>query len=309
MQIFVIGGTGLIGGHAARAIVAAGHAVSSLARSDSAEAKLAGWGITAIRGDAEDRAAIARGIDGAETIVFAPALGDAEAALVDWIIEQMAGSGKTLIFCSGTGVLGQRTGGIWSEDTFAETDSFVPQRAISARFELEGRVRAASSRGLARGIVIRPPAVWTHDRPHALVTEVLASVRKTGAACYVGQGLNMYSHIHGEDLGEVFRHVAESGRDGAVYHAVAGEIPNRWIAETVARLTGAPTRSITMDEAIELWGKFAALIVFGCSSRSRSPRTRQEFGWAPQHSDMLAAAEAWLTATLEETPIKQTASV
>lgn len=308
MKIFVIGGTGLIGGHAARAMVAAGHAVSSLARSDSAEAKLAGWGIAAIRGDAEDRAAIARGIDEAETVVFAPSLGDAETVLVDWIVEHMADSGKSLIFCSGTGVLGQRTGGIWSEDSFAETDDFVPQRAISARWELEGRVRAASSRGLARGIVIRPPAVWTHERPHMLVTGVLAAVRESGAACYVGQGLNMYSHIHAEDLGEVFRHVAEAGQDGAVYHAVAGEIPNRWIAETVARLTGVPTRSITMDEAIALWGKFATLIVYGCSSRSRSPRTRQEFGWVPKHTDMLAAAEASLIALLVESPINELAS-
>lgn len=303
MNIFVIGGTGLIGGHAARAMVAGGHDVTSLARSDSAEARLAAANITAIRGDAEDRDALAKGIAGAETIVFAPAMGDAETAVVDWMIDHMAGSGKSLIFCSGTGVLGQRTGGAWSEDTFAESDGFTPQRALSGRWALENRVRAASAKGLARGIVVRPPAVWTGAQPHFLVTGVLDSVRETGAACYIGQGLNMYTHIHAEDLGDVFRHVAEGGRDGAVYHAVAGEIPNRWIAETVARLTGAPTRSITMDEAIALWGKFATVIVFGCSSRSRSPRTRQDFGWAPRHTDMLAAAEASLKALLAETPL------
>jgi len=302
--MFVIGGTGLIGGHAARAMVAAGHQVSSLARSDAAEAKLASAGIAAIRGDAEDCDALAAGIAAAETVVFAPSLGEAETAVVDWIIDHMADSGKSLIFCSGTGVLGQRTGGAWSEDTFAEADSFVPQRAIAARWELEGRVRAASAKGLKRGMVMRPPAVWTHDRPHALVTNVLDSVRQTGTACYVGQGLNMYTHIHAEDLGEAFRHVAEAGQDGAVYHAVAGEVPNRWIAETVARLAGVPARSITMDEAIALWGKFATLIVFGVSSRSRSPRTRQEFGWAPRHTDMLAAAEDSVRRLLAQQPLR-----
>ncbi|MDB5715698.1 MAG: NAD-dependent epimerase/dehydratase family protein [Sphingomonadales bacterium] len=303
MKIFVIGGTGLIGGHAARAMVAAGHDVSSLARSAEAEAKLKAWGITPIAGDAEDREAIARGIEGAETTVFAPALGDAETVLVDWMMEHMAGRQKSLIFCSGTGVLAQRTSGAWSEDTFAAADDFVSSRALDGRFQLEGRVRSASARGLVRGIVIRPPAVWSHDAPHTLVTGVLDSVRKTGSACYVGQGLNMYSHVHAEDLGEVFRHVAEGGQDGKVYHAVAGEVPNRWIAETVSRLTGAPTRSVTMDEAIELWGKFAALIVFGVSSRSRSPQTRKEFGWEPKHTDMLAAGEASLTKMLEESAL------
>lgn len=303
MKIFVIGGTGLIGGHAARAMVAAGHEVSSLARSEAAEAKLVSAGIKPVRGDAEDRNALAEGIAGAETVVFAPAMGDAETAVVDWMIDHMADSGKSLIFCSGTGVLGQRTGGAWSEDTFADTDSFVTQRALSGRWELEGRVRAASAKGLKRGMVMRPPAVWTEDQPHVLVTAVLDSVRKTGAACYIGEGLNMYTHIHAKDLGEAFRHVADAGQDGAVYHAVAGEIPNRWIAETVARLTGAPTRSITMDEAIELWGKFATLIVFGVSSRSRSPRIRQEFGWAPKHTDMLAAGEASVKKLLADEPL------
>ncbi|MCK9541432.1 MAG: NAD(P)H-binding protein [Novosphingobium sp.] len=303
MKIFLIGGTGFIGGHAARAMVAAGHDVTSLARSAAAEAKLASWGVASLRGDAEDREAIARGIAGAETVVFVAALGDAETVLVDWMIDAMAGSGKTLIFCSGTGVLGERTAGEWSENTFAEWDEFVPSRALDSRVQLEKRVRAASARGLGRGIVVRPPAVWSHDNPHMLVTGVLDAVRETGTVCHIGAGLNMYSHIHAEDLGEVFRHVAESGKDGAVYHAVAGEVPNRWIAEMVSRVTGAPTRSITMDEGIALWGKFAALIVFGVSSRSRSPRTRQEFGWAPRHTDMLAAGEASIRGILAERPL------
>ncbi|WP_226018748.1 NAD-dependent epimerase/dehydratase family protein [Novosphingobium sp. FKTRR1] len=302
MTVFVIGGTGLIGSHATRAISAAGHEVIALARSPDAESKLADWGIRSIRGGAHDRDVIAHGIAAADTVVFTAAIGEAETAVVDWMIEHMANSGKSLIFCSGTGVLGERTLGSWSENTFAEGDEFVPSRTLAGRVQLEKRVRAASAQGLNRGIVIRPPAVWTHAEPHALIKGVLDSARKTGSACYIGDGLNMYTHIHAEDLGEVFRHVVERGQDGAVYHAVAGEVPNRWIAETVARIAGVPPRSITIDEGIELWGKFAALVVFGVSSRSRSPRTRQEFGWSPKHTDMLSAAEISLQRMLEEQP-------
>lgn len=290
MTVFMIGATGLIGSHAARAMVAAGVEVKALARTPEAEATLTSWGIRSIRGDGANRVAIAEGIAGSDTTVFAAAMGDAETALVDWMIEHMSDTGKNLIFCSGSGVLGERTLGTWSENTFTEWDEFNPSRTLDGRVQLESRVRAASKRGLARGIVVRPPAVWTHDAPHSLVTGVVESVRKTGTACYIGDGLNMYSHIHAADLGEVFRHVVERGQDGAVYHAVAGEVPNRWIAETVGQIADAPTRSITIEEAIELWGKFAALVVFGVSSRSRSPRTRQEFGWSPKHTDMLAAA-------------------
>ena len=137
-----------------------------------------------------------------------------------------------------------------------------------------------------------------------LVRGVLDSVRKTGSACYIGSGLNMYSHIHAEDLGRLFCRVAEDGKNGAVYHAVAGEVPNRWIADTVSRLTGAPTRSISMDEAIDLWGKFAALVVFGVSSRTRSPRSRNELDWEPKHVDMLAAGEQSLLQLLTDQPLR-----
>ncbi|WP_242124146.1 NAD(P)H-binding protein [Sphingobium sp. Sx8-8] len=303
MTIFVIGGTGLIGGHAARALVAAGEKVVALARSDVSEATLRAQGMDVIRGEAADHDALAKGIAAADTVIFAPSMGTAETPVVDWMIDHMADSGKSLIFCSGTGVLGERTAGAWSENTFAEWDEFVPSRALDERVQLEKRVRAASQRGLKRGIVVRPPMVWSHDHPHSLFVGVLESVRKTGTACHIGQGLNMYTHVHAEDLGRVFRDVVLKGQDGAVYHAVAGEIPNRWIAETVARYTGKPTRSISMDEGIELWGKFSALIVFGCSSRSRSPRTRQEFGWVPEHTDMLAAGEAWLKQELAARPV------
>lgn len=303
MNIFMMGGTGFIGGHAARAMVAAGHQVTGLARSDAAATKLQAMGVIPILGDATDFDTIAKGIESADTAVFAAALYEAENAVVEYMIDRMAETGKSLIFCSGTGVLGERTAGAWSENTFSEWDEFVPSKALGSRVLLEQQVLAAASRGLRRGIVVRPPAVWSHEVPHALVSGVLDSVRQTGAACYMGAGLNMYSHIHAADLGEVFRLAAESGKDGAVYHAVAGEVPNRWIAESVAQLTGAPLRSITMDEAIEIWGKFRALVVFGVSSRTRSPRTRQELGWAPQHLDMLAAGIASLRQDLAQNPL------
>jgi nucleoside-diphosphate-sugar epimerase len=202
-------------------------------------------------------------------------------------------SGKGLLFCSGTGVLSCRTGGEWSHVSVSDYDDFEPLRQLAGRVALENEVKAAGVLGV-RGIVVRPPAVWTDERPHMLVTKVIDSVRETGSACYIGRGLNLYSHVHAADLGRVFVGAAERGQAGATYHATAGEVPNRWIAETVARRFGVPSRSITMDEAIELWGKFYALVVGGVSSRSRSERSRTELHWEPRRVDMLASAETWM---------------
>lgn len=297
MNVFVIGATGLIGSHAARSLRQTGHRVLGLARSDDAGERMSAWGLEPVRGDLEDEAALLFGLNESDATIFAPSVGQAETASVHWLIDRLEGSGKSFIFTSGTGVLARRTAGDWSEVTVSDEEDFTPLKQLQGRVDLENHVRAAAAKGV-RGIVVRPPAVWTHEKPHLLVAGVADSVRRTGAACYIGQGLNLYSNIHAEDLGEVFRQVVERGQAGAVYHAVAGEVPNRWIAEMVARVMGCGTRSVSMDEAIELWGKFAALVVFGVSSRSRSPRTRSEFGWQPRHTDMIAAAEASLRAEI-----------
>ena len=86
---------------------------------------------------------------------------------------------------------------------------------------------------------------------------------------YLGPGLNLYSNVHVEDLSEVFRRALESGAPGALYHAVAGEVNNRTIAEAVARDAGVPVRSIDFSEAVERWGKFDTLIGMAISPASR----------------------------------------
>ena len=183
-------------------------------------------------------------------------------------------------------MLGQRTAGFWSPDSFAEQDAFTPARSLVQRVETENFVRAATTRGI-RGIVVRPPMIWGPG-DHGHMSMIYESVAKTGAACYVGPGLNCYTNVHIDDLGRLYGLVVEKGTGGALYHAVAGEIANRWIAERVAQDLGCPTRSLSVEEAFEVWGKFATLIVMGASSRSRSPRSRDELGWVPVHTDLLS---------------------
>jgi nucleoside-diphosphate-sugar epimerase len=116
---------------------------------------------------------------------------------------------------------------------------------------------------------------------------MLASYEKTGAVCYIGEGLNCYTTVHVDDLADLYLAAAERGAAGALYHAASGEVPNRAIAELLAKRLGCETRSVTMDEAMEIWDKFAVLIVLAASSRSRSPRSREELGWVPTRTDII----------------------
>ncbi len=269
MNVLVLGATGFLGGGVAARLVASGHAVTGLARSAESAARLQAVGIAALHGDLEgDLEPVLQATEQSDAVIFAPQLLlEPEHQTVSALLDRMAG-------------------GDWSQDSFAETDAFTPARTLVRRVETEDLVRAAVSRGV-RGIVIRPPLVWGPG-DHGHIASIYRSVARTGAACYVGSGLNCYSNVHIEDLTRLYELALERGTPGALYHAVAGEISNRWIAECVARDLGCPTRSLTVEEAFDVWGKFATLIVMAASSRSRSPRAREDLGWTPVHLDMLS---------------------
>ena len=69
MQIAILGGTGGIGGHVLSRALDAGHPVRALARSPGALPPRAG--LTVIRGDALDAAAVTETIAGADAVVSA----------------------------------------------------------------------------------------------------------------------------------------------------------------------------------------------------------------------------------------------
>ncbi|MET0254818.1 MAG: NAD-dependent epimerase/dehydratase family protein [Luteibacter sp.] len=285
-SIFIIGATGFVGGAMAGHLAGLGHDVLGLARSTGAHERLGALGLRAVSGDLEGSLGpVLAAATGADTVIFAAQVPpEIEHRAVSALLDALAGSRKTFIFISGTGVFLQRTGGAWSPDSYAEDEPFPVEPLATRRVEVETLVREAASRGV-RSIVIRPPLLWGPD-DHGHVAMTYRSVAVTGAACYVGSGLATYSHLHVDDLAVLVALADERGGAGALYHGVAGEVPNRWIAEAVAHDMGCATRSLSMKEAVEVWGEFGALIM-SASSRSRSHRTSRELGWAPTHTDML----------------------
>jgi len=286
-SVLIIGATGFVGGAIAQNLSANGRRVFGLARSDAAAARLRALGFESVPGDVEHHLdtviAAARNQD---TIIYAAQVAPRiEQQAVTALLAALAGSGKTIVFLSGSGVLCQRTDGAWSAESFAEDDPFTPEPLAAARVATEVQVRAAASRTL-RAIVVRPPLIWGPG-DHGHVPMVYRSVAATGAACYVGNGLATYGHVHIDDVAALFAHVLDAGEAGALYHGVAGEIPNRWIAEAVARDLDCATRSVTMAEAATIWGEFGALLM-SVSSRVRDAATRRALGWAPVHADMLS---------------------
>jgi nucleoside-diphosphate-sugar epimerase len=287
VKIFVIGATGFVGAAVARRLADSGHEVSGLARTGAAAAALGARGIRPVAGDLQSRRpAVVEAARRADAVLYAaqPAPSE-ETATVEDLARALAGTGQTLILLSGSGVLLQRTEGAWSEDTFAEHDPFIVEPLAEFRKAAEDTVLAAAADGV-RAMVIRPGLIWGPG-DHGHLSMIYRSVAGTGAACYVGCGLNTYSNVHIDDVTRLFTLALTTGRAGGLYHAVAGEVPNRWIAEKVAADLGVEARSISPAEAAGVWGEFGALVM-GASSRLRAVSARNELGWRPEHTDMLS---------------------
>ncbi|WCT72593.1 NAD-dependent epimerase/dehydratase family protein [Sphingomonas naphthae] len=284
---FIIGATGFVGGGIARHLISCGWQVRGLARSPTALKQLQDAGIDPIVGNLEHEFDAVLSASRAHDVTLYAAQIDpaAEQMTVARLLSGLADSRRNFIFLSGSGVLCQRTKGAWSADSFSEAEAFQPEPLAEQRAATERLVQAASKRGL-RAMVIRPPQIWGPG-DHGHVSMVYRSVSATGAACYVGNGLATYGHVHIEDVATLFVRATEVGEPGALYHGVAGEVPNRWIAEAVARDLGVPLRSISMEEAAAVWGDFGALIM-SVSSRIRDASTRAALRWSPRYADMLS---------------------
>ncbi|MER2535933.1 MAG: NAD-dependent epimerase/dehydratase family protein [Rhizobiaceae bacterium] len=290
MKAVIFGATGYVGSAVGRALLRRGCAVSGVTRAEGGgQDRLRDAGMRPLAIDYADVDRIVAAMQGQDIVVFSAALPwTHEQGMIARMLESLEGSGRTFLYTSGTGVLAiPNKAGTWDENVFAEDDPFpfTPTPTSAVRLRTEEMVRRAADRGL-RAIVVRPGLIWGHGAS-LQIPRIFDSAMRTGKACYIGHGLNLYSNVHVDDLAEVFALASEKGVPGAVYHAVAGEANFRSLAEAVAQVVGCRAGSVTYEEACQIWPSAWVDMALAVNSRSRSPRTRSELGWSPKHVDVV----------------------
>jgi nucleoside-diphosphate-sugar epimerase len=288
-KTLIAGATGYIGKRIAAQLATHGYEIEGTARSPEAEAALAAAGHKAVACDAIDIDRFVAVAKDHDVLVWAAAVPfEHEYDLLKAVINAYQGSDRTLLFLSGSGVVATDSPeGEWDVSAFAEDDPF-PYPAMftrQMRRPTEHLVEDAADRGL-RTLIVRPPMVWGHGGS-IQIPAIFESARRTGAACYFGKGLNLYSHSHVDDVAAVVRLALEKGTAGATYHTEAGEVNYRTIAEAVGEVMDRPARSLTYDEACEVWGEILVKMAFAVNSRTIARRTRSELGWLPAQTDLI----------------------
>ncbi|MEO0030430.1 MAG: hypothetical protein RIS94_188 [Pseudomonadota bacterium] len=279
MRVAVFGANGYLGRHVAAHLAGSGHDVTGIVRSETAAADVRAMGLAAAVDDLSDNARVAALMADQDGAIFcAQLMLEDEARLFRVLISAFAGTDKALIMTSGTSLMSIPTGGHWDERNYAEDEPFTPRPQIAPRLDNEALVRDAQG---VRGIVVRPPIIWGNGGC-MIIGEFYHSARATGKVCHVGPGLNVYSHVHVQDLAELYRLALEKGKAGALYFAVTGEVAYGTLARMVAHHLGVERRAVSVEEACEIWDPFMGRIVLQSCSRQRSPRAREELGWSPR---------------------------
>ena len=284
MRVFVTGATGFIGTAVVQELLAEGHSVLGLARSDASAATLAALGVDVQRGDLSDHEALAAGARATDGIIhlafihdFSTYLANAEtdrraaAAMAD----ALAGTGKPLVATSATAILAQGRLAL-------ETDASDPAGHFRASSEL---VLSAAERNVRVSVVRLSPTVHGAG-DHGFVPALIGVAKKTGVSAYVGDGANRWPAVHRSDAARLFRLALEKAAPGSRLHGVAEEgIPMRTIAETIGAGLGLPTRSLAPDEAAAHFDWLARFV--GIDNPTSSTITRETLGWHPTGPDLL----------------------
>jgi len=286
MRVFITGAAGFIGTATTKELIANGHQVVGLARSDANAEALQKMGAEVHRGDLEDLDSLREGAKETDGTIHCAFIHDfskfAENGQIDKrAIEAMGdvlvGTNKPFIVTSGTGLVAPNV--TVTEEMRREASPTVPRVSEQAGL-------AYASRDV-RAMAIRLPQVHGGEGKAGLITYLLELARQKGSAAYVGEGNERWAAAHRLDVARLYRLALEKGTPDAIYHAVGEEgVPMKQVIEVIGRALNVPVISIKKEEAGDYYGPLAMFA--GLDMPASSALTQQWLGWKPREIGLLA---------------------
>jgi nucleoside-diphosphate-sugar epimerase len=204
MRVFVTGAAGFIGSETTKELIAGGHQVVGLARSEGNVRTLEQLGAGVHRGSLQDLDSLKRGARDCDAVIHLAFIHDfakfaengaIDKAAIEAMGDELEGTNKPFIVTSGTGLV--TSGVVITEEMRRESSAHVPRVSEQAGL-------AYASRGV-RAMAIRLPQVHGADGKAGLISYLVESARKKGAAAYVGEGAERWPAAHRQDVARLYR--------------------------------------------------------------------------------------------------------
>ena len=289
MHVFVTGGSGRIGSAVVAELLANGHTVLALARSDASAQALESAGAESLRGDLADLNAIRDGASRTDGVIhlafandfsspeaFANAVAEETAAL-EVMADELLGSDRPLVTVSGTPAAAVRAS--------IESDPLPTGGPVGGRGRTVTAILELAARGI-RSTAVRLPRTVHSDGDGGFAGVLTQIARRTGVSGYPGDGAQRWPAVHALDAAVLFRLALEHAPAGSSWHAVADEGDAvRDIAAVIGRRLELPVETVPE----ETYGALGP--VFAADQPSSSAHTRETLGWEPTHPSLLEDLE------------------
>lgn len=307
----VTGGTGFVGAHLVRALVAKEREVRCLARASSRRENLAGLPVEVALGDLTDPASLRSACAGIDTLyhcaadyrLYAKDPGELHRSNVEGTHNILAaaadaGVGK-IVYTSSVGALALGAHGTPADETTPCRREDVVGNYKKSKYDAERVAEEWAARGLPVVIVNPSTPVGELDVKPTPTGKMIVDFLNRKMPAYVETGMNL---IDVRDVAEGHLLAAERGRVGEKYILGNRDMRLIEIFEALSRITGIPAPRVRLPHWIPMAA--AACDTFAARLLDREPRVSLESVKMSRHLMFFSPAKAVRELDLPQSPVE-----
>jgi dihydroflavonol-4-reductase len=307
----VTGGTGFVGAHVVRALLAKGARVRCLVRPASRRTNLDGLLVEIAPGDLTDRASLERALRGVSTLYHVAAdyrlwtkdpdeLYRANAGGTGNVLAAAAAAGVSrVVYTSSVGALGLTKDGSPADERTPVARDEVVGHYKKSKFDAERIAESWAAKGLSVVIVNPSTPVGELDVKPTPTGKLVVDFLNRKLPAYVDTGLNL---VDVRDVAQGHLLAAEKGLAGERYILGNRNMTLKEILEMLGRLTGLPAPRLRIPHAVPL--AFAAVDTFLSPLLGREPSVSLESVRMSRHRMFFSASRAVRELGLPQHPVE-----